>query len=86
MSTYEFRPRGGMEGIKTNEKEMLKLASAVNSKYLDGVIPLPNVPQSEQIELLATCKHEAADYSYWETETGKHGWCCNSCGTVIQWG
>jgi hypothetical protein len=74
-----------MEGIKTTREEMLHLSNAINSNYLDEVIPLPNVTQTEQIEALSDCDHDY-DSVYWETETGSHGWCCQTCGKVTQWG
>ena len=85
MSEIKHCPRGGMDGIFVTEAELKAHAKKLGTKYLDEVIPLPvNFPQVLQKD----CPHKNADTDtiYWETEEGSHGWCCQKCGTVIQWG
>lgn len=85
MSKLSFRPAGGMTGIEVTKDELLLTARRLGNKYIDEVIPVPRINITQQKERLKDCKHDGEDI-YWETETGSHGWCCENCGTVIQWG
>ena len=85
MSKISYRPRGGMEGIETNQNEQAQLAVAMNSKYIDEFIALPGKSIQEQVQLIKECEdHDNA--IYFEDEEGSHGWCCRHCGKTIQWG
>ena len=89
MSKISFRPRGGQEGIEVTIKELDKFSTSIGSEYLDAFIPLPNLTVDEQkIKLKGNnaCRCEIHETQYWETDKGNHGWCCNNCGKVIQWG
>ncbi len=86
-STYEYRPRGGQQGIAPKAMDMQKLAKAVGSKYMDEYIPLPNVPFDEQVRRIAERKPASMDNAeYWEDAKGSHGWCDGHTGEVVQYG
>lgn len=86
MSKYAYCPNGGMEGIRVSDDELDKFADAINSKALDGTIPLPNRTTEEQKILIQQCDDHDSDTEYWERDNGSHGWCCSVCGKVVQWG
>jgi hypothetical protein len=86
MSKIGFLVNGGMEGIEVSRKELELFSDKLGNKYLDQVIPLPDVSLEEQKIRINHCPDHDQDDSYWETETGSHGWCCSHCGTVTQWG
>lgn len=74
MSRVGFCKRGGQEGVILTNKEF------TNS----NMIPLPdgNISRNQ-----CTQDHTSFESAiYWETETGAHGWACNKCGEIIQWG
>jgi len=91
-SYYGDCPLGGEVGILVSTEELKKYAAFVGSKSLDEYIPLPHKDQKKLKELIKTCKlHEGKNaykhVEYWENEDdGGHGWCCDTCGTVTQWG
>ena len=88
MSKIGYCKRGGLEGILVTTKELEAFAKKHGHKYIDWVIPIPgagNQPHPDNCP--HTADHDNMDnITYWETETGAHGWCCQSCGLVIQWG
>jgi len=85
MSQYAFCKRGGQQGILVTDEELHLFANALNTPYLDEVIPLPKFTiEQQKLELILCNNHE--DTEYWERTTGHHGWCCSHCGKVIQWG
>jgi hypothetical protein len=85
MSKISYRPRGGEEGIEVTTDEQIEFVNQMELEFIDQVIPLPTLSVDEQRERLKTCT-DHADEIYWETETGSHGWCCEFCGEVVQWG
>ena len=91
MSQIAFCKRGGMEGILTSTEELDAFSDFLGISYLDEFIPLPDKTPGEQAALKNTfCPedHEKMNnVQYWEREdNGKHGWCCKTCGKVLQWG
>lgn len=90
MSTHTFCPTGLMDGILVADAELTEFANTIGSKYIDEYIPLPDTEALDQAELVKACdcdNKEGFDHAiYWERSNGKHGWCCNECGKVIQWG
>jgi mitochondrial fission protein ELM1 len=88
MSEIKFCPRGGMDGVFVTEEQLKIFAKKLGTKYLDEVIPLPisfgQVSPKDCPYLINN--HADNDIIYWETEDGSHGWCCQKCGQVIQWG
>jgi len=78
MSKIAYCPRGGLEGILLTKKEIR-----------GEIIPLPCMLSSKKINpSKCTEDHDGmSDSIYWEVdETGSHGWCCSTCGKVLQWG
>lgn len=86
MSSFEYCPRGGQEGIATTENEQIDLAMFLAKEHGDDYIPLPNFQMEQQ--LINTEKPHDHDevVVYWENDFGRHGWCCSYCGKVVQWG
>lgn len=86
MSKYCFCKRGGMDGIKTTDKEMKAFAVSIKKKFIDEFIPLYDI--KDQKKLINNCPHDHNKVitQYWESDSGSHGWCCPTCGEVIQWG
>jgi hypothetical protein len=86
MSSYEYCPRGGQEGIATTVEQQIELAEVLEEAYRDTFIPLPMVqPEHQRLLTLQPHDHEEST-EYWENDRGSHGWCCTKCGKVIQWG
>jgi len=79
----------GTTGIRVANGQLSSFSRIVGRKYIDEVIPLP---QEEQFGVNdCPVKHddseEMAKHSiYWQAHDGSHGWCCDKCGYVIQWG
>lgn len=94
MSKIAFCPKGEQSGILVTEKELGDLALRLGRKAMDEVIPIPDLSfdqqktrLSEDLQLMGPGRHDEHGQQYWEVaETGAHGWCCNYCGTVLQWG
>jgi len=91
MSHIGECPRGGQQGILVSNDELSELARELGKKYIDAVIPLPNMDASKQKEAIKECGDHSGreafeNAKYWESETGSHGWCCTKCGTTLQWG
>lgn len=89
MSTFAFRPKGGMEGISVTKAEMMYFSKfIVKTEYINDYIPLPNVTMTAQAERIAEANEENSDGEtiYWENEYGSHGWCNSWTGRVVQWG
>ena len=82
MATIAWCPRGGQQGLMVTTEELRKLSKELKSDFIDEFVPVPNRQP--------TCGNIDEDHSknriYWETETGKHGWACDKCGAVMQWG
>jgi hypothetical protein len=79
-------PEEQMYGIKVTKKQLQKFAETISSKYIDEVIPLKGPTQ-----IIEGCPiehaHEVLEHAtYWITPEGSHGWCCEKCGYVFQWG
>ncbi len=79
MSEIDYCPRGGMVGILVSVTEQKSYAKENKLKYIDQIIPLPDGNSSHK----DSCNNHL---SYWENNQGSHGWCCNICGKVLQWG
>lgn len=86
MSEYGFCPKGGQTGIKLSDKELKEFSAAINGRYIDAVIPIPNMTVAQQKVKIALCNDHESNPQYFERNTGSHGWCCGNCGTVFQWG
>ncbi len=90
MSQIAFCPKGGQSGILLTRKELGDMATRLGRKSIDEVIPLPGLSfedQKTRLQSRPLCKHDDTGQHYWEVEgTGEHGWCCNFCGEVTQWG
>ena len=89
MSERKYCPRGGIEGIFVEKRDLIYFSSLMEKDYIDEVIPIPGLTVLEQKAALEGCKmHFKTDskISYWETNEGNHGWCCYYCGKVLQWG
>lgn len=77
-----------MNGYKVTTDELSAFAKKHGRKFIDEVIPLPgekNQPDPEK----CGAKENHGDMTnavYWETDNGSHGWCCQECGLVLQWG
>ena len=86
MSRYGFCERGGMDGIKVTDAELRKFAKSINKKFIDEFIPLSDI--KDQKSLINNCPHDHDKVisQYWESTSGSHGFCCPTCGEVIQWG
>lgn len=88
MSKLGYCEQGGQGGIKVTTRELAAFARKKGRKAIDEIIPLPkDFNQGKKCDI----DHEDIDAMmehqvYWETETGSHGWCCDSCGEVTQWG
>lgn len=81
MAHFGDCPRGGMPGLLVTTDEMRALARELGQRFIDVIIPVPNRAEP--------CQEHPADFddlTYWEDENGGHGWCCSTCGEVIQWG
>lgn len=80
-------PEDMMIGIKVTKKQLQQFASLLGKKYIDEVIPL-----SEPMQIIKGCPlNHAGDKMvdnmvYWTTPDGDHGWCCSTCGKVLQYG
>lgn len=85
MSKISYRPRGGEEGIEVTTEELIKFSNVLGLEFRDQVMPIPSVSIEEQRIRLKHCPSHDNEI-YWETETGSHGWCCEHCGEVVQWG
>ena len=92
MSEIKYCPRGGMDGVFVTRKELVEFAKKMGKKCIDEIIPLPK--DFNQIAK-KDCPYRKDEHGnedvtnhslYWETDTGGHGWCCEMCGTVFQWG
>jgi hypothetical protein len=81
-----FRPRGGQDGIAVTREEMIDFSNEINSEAMDEFIPLPRMTVQQQKIAIGICTDHDKDTVYYETETGSHGWCCSTCGKVVQWG
>jgi hypothetical protein len=80
MSELKMCPRGGNYGVYVAEEELIQHAKDNGYTAIDYEIPLPDGND-------LTCKE--CDFNkgtYYESDTGLHGWCCQQCGRVIQWG
>jgi len=86
MSIISYRPRGGQNGIEVTTKELEIFSGKIGSQYLDEVIPLPATTIEEQKKKLKDCSCTIENSLYWKTDNGSHGWCCEKCGAVTQWG
>jgi hypothetical protein len=51
--------------------------------WLPEYVPPPRKSPEEEREERSDPRCAA---EYWETDMGKHGWCCPVCGQVTQWG
>jgi hypothetical protein len=81
---YTYRPRGDCRGFAPTMDEMQHASRAMfpDSTFVDLAIPVRGGDHRCQPE-----EHEGFEGAvYWETDTGNHGWACESCGEVIQWG
>ena len=80
-------PEEQMMGIKVTKMQLAIFAKILGNKYIDQVIPLSN---PEQIIEGCPVNHEGEEMAenmvYWTTPEGSHGWCCGTCGEVVQWG
>ena len=86
MSKYGHCHRGGMSGIITSSEELRGFSMVMNRNWIDSIIPIPRMDANKQRELAETCDH-TPNIVYWECgDTGSHGWCCGTCGEVVQWG
>jgi len=90
-SVLKTCPRGGMTGIYVTNKQLKGFSKMIGSNFIDEVIPL----EVEEQPIGKECPHcngnadkidEINNSAYWEDETGKHGFCCATCGLVFQWG
>lgn len=80
------RPRGGTYGIEVTEQQQTDFAMKTGAQFIDNFIPLPEKSNAEQVQTINNiCTHDN-DLIYWENELGAHGWCCEDCGKVLQWG
>ena len=92
MSSYGYCDGGGLDGIVVKDEELFEFAKMNGREFIDEIIPLPfpdNEKQKSTLSSKCGCpiNHENFDHGmYYETETNSHGWCCNVCGKVIQWG
>ena len=86
MSRIGFCEHGQMDGIKVTPGELKEYARAHGRKFVDEVMPLPGKGTQPNPEDCGS-DHDGFDNAmYWESTTGSHGWCCQDCGLVIQWG
>ena len=84
MSVIAYCPRGGQEGVLVLRGELERHARKINAQHIDQFIPLP-APGADPRACFED--HTDGPTVYWEEEgTGSHGWCCSTCGEVIQWG
>lgn len=89
LAVVKFCPHGGMDGHFVTTDQLVRFSNRIGEKYIDKVIPLKNIQH-----LWFACpdcdgKPDKVDMNntvYWETEKGSHGWCCPTCGMVVQWG
>lgn len=92
MSEMKHCKRGGIEGIFVTDIELLQFSDHTpHPTIMDAYIPLPGVPVEEQVKRMATCTDHETTFAtgaieYWERDSGGHGWCCENCGMVLQWG
>lgn len=88
IATVQFCPRGGQDGYYITESNLAKFAKTLGNKYIDLVIPLntTQVLSKDCPDCHGANKADMTNATYWETDTGSHGWCCATCGMVIQWG
>jgi len=83
-------PNGGLPGFYVTENKLAQFAKIMHKKYIDEIIPLNNNKQANP----DSCKCQKGqndgwlldNSAYWETPDGSHGWCCQVCGCVFQWG
>lgn len=82
------RLRGGCLGIEITTEQQYQFASFIGSEYIDEYMPLPGVENKVQRHRIKKekCTHEKTETLYWEAVSGSHGWCCEYCGKVVQWG
>lgn len=86
MSEYGYCHRGGTNGIITSMEELRGFSMVMQREWVDEVMPIPNMTAEEQKILIEGCDHNP-NITYWEcSDTGSHGWCCEDCGSVVQWG
>jgi hypothetical protein len=87
MSHIGFCERGGQDGIVIEKEEQYIHARLCGYEAIDEYIPLPNMTLGEVVECEVCSSDDVWEHAeYWENEKGSHGWCCNNCGRVIQWG
>ena len=88
MSKIGFCECGQMDGYKVTTKELAAFARKHGRKSIDEVIPLPGEKNQAHPDKCGNREHhdDMENAVYWETETGSHGWCCQECGLVLQWG
>jgi hypothetical protein len=77
-----------MNGFYIKKSSLVKFSKQIQSQFLDEVIPL-----RDKQPLPKDCPNCHGDQNvgfentvYWETDSGSHGWCCQTCGMVVQWG
>lgn len=84
-----YRPRGGQDGIVVTIDQLVQFARYLGNKYIDQCIPLPDLTLAQQVKKLSEIPEAESslnEATYYETETGEHGWCCSWTGRVLQWG
>jgi hypothetical protein len=76
-------PRGGQEGFYVSMHQIRTFAKIINKPVIT-VVPVSGLMVAVDD---CTVDHDKMEEAvYWETDTGSHGWCCDKCGMVIQWG
>jgi len=84
-----------IEDVTTTESVLKIFAKEMGSEAIDKYMPIDCMSPREQLEQEKVCDedmyHESEDFMgdsfYWTNdERGYHGFHCNRCGRVIQWG
>lgn len=91
-SSYNLCPSFGVIGIRVSRNLLVDFAHATGVQSIYTFIPIPNTNMEDCIKYAtgekacAQCEGDLKVYDcfdFWETDTGRCGYCCDTCGYVF---